>query len=110
MSIWKQLSQQGVWKSLDQHDVYLSTYLAKKQYILSGSALIDNGIVFVPYGEAPAVPVSPTPTPTTTTASSSSNLGPACDLTCTNVGTLTAQVTCMSYKLLSLYIFKFHNQ
>tara|TARA_R100000657_G_C4629836_1_gene78058 strand:+ start:142 stop:432 length:291 start_codon:yes stop_codon:yes gene_type:complete len=66
MSIWKQLSQQGVWKSLDQHDVYISTYVAKKRYIITGTDLINNGIVFVPYGEAPAIPTSPTPTPTPT--------------------------------------------
>ena len=63
MSIWKQLSQQGVWKSLDQHDVYISTYVAKKRYIITGTDLIANGIAFVPYGESPFPTKTITPTP-----------------------------------------------
>ena len=66
----------SIYKKIDNKDGYISTYEANKEYILSGSQLIDNGIVFVPYGEAPLVQPSPTPTstvsPTPTTSPSPS--------------------------------------
>lgn len=54
----------GVWKKLNQQDVTITSYTAKKRYTVAGSSLKEEGIYFVPFGAQPTP--TPTPTPTNT--------------------------------------------
>ena len=56
----------SIFKKFDIRDVYVSSYEANKEYTSSGASLINDGIVFLPFGFQAFVAPSPSPTPTVT--------------------------------------------
>ena len=56
----------SAWKKLNQQDVTLTSYIAKKPWTIQGSDLIDNGIKVVPWASGSSYLPSPTPIPTQT--------------------------------------------
>ena len=63
----------SAWKKLNQQDVTLTSYIAKKSWTIQGENLYNEGIHLVPWASGSSYHPDPTPTPTPTPLPTATN-------------------------------------
>jgi hypothetical protein len=63
----------SAWKKLNQQDVTLTSYIAKKSWSIQGENLYNEGIHLVPWASGSSYHPDPTPTPTPTPLPTATN-------------------------------------